>query len=216
MSEATQPTPMPVASFTYRAGENRWDWSDEMYRLHGFTRGEVVPTTELLLAHTHPEDRESVAALVCAVPTRQGEPFVRRYRIIDATQKERTVVVFADAAHDAQKRVTAVDFVMADVTKQVRGEIREATQAAVDGATASRSVIDEAKGVLMGRYGLCADEAFNVLRVLSSHTNCKVRTLATQLIELLTPQPPVDKAVVLEDLESALGEGGEDRDEVPG
>ena len=207
---------MPVAAFTFRAGENCWDWSEEMYGLHGFTRGEVVPTTELLLAHTHPEDRESVAALVSAVPTTQGEPLVRRYRIIDANQKQRTVVVFADAAHDAQKRVTAVDFVMADVTKQVRGEIREATQAAVDGATASRSVIDEAKGVLMGRYGLCADEAFNVLRVLSSHTNCKVRTLATQLIEVLTRQPPVDEAVVLEDLESALGEGGEDRDQVPG
>jgi ANTAR domain/PAS fold len=215
ISDTAQPTPIPVASFTYRVGEGRWDWSDEVYGLHGFTRGEVVPTAELLLAHSHPADRESVAAFLSAVPTTSGEPLVCRYRIVDAAQRERTVVVFANDIPDAHGRVSAIEGVFADVTKRVREEVQELAQAAIDGATASRSVIDEAKGVLMGRYGLGADEAFDVLRVLSSHTNCKVRTLATQLIEVLTRQPPVDEAVVLKDLESALGQG-DDGDQVRG
>ena len=215
ISDTAQPTPIPVASFTYRVGEGRWDWSDEVYGLHGFTRGEVVPTAELLLAHSHPADRESVAVFLSAVPTTSGEPLVCRYRIVDAAQRERTVVVFANDIPDAHGRVSAIEGVFADVTKRVREEVQELAQAAIDGATASRSVIDEAKGVLMGRYGLCADEAFDVLRVMSSHTNCKVRTLATQLIEVLTRQPPVDEAVVLKDLESALGQG-EDGDQVRG
>ena len=111
--------------------------------------------------------------------------------------------------------MSVIEGVFADVTKRVRDEVQEVAQAAIDGATASRSAIDEAKGVLMGRYGLCADEAFDVLRVLSSRTNCKVRTLATQLIDVLTRQPPVDEAVVLKDLASALGQG-EGRREVHG
>jgi ANTAR domain/PAS fold len=215
MSDAAQPTPIPVASFTYRVSEGRWDWSDEMFGLHGFARGEVVPTAELLLAHSHPADRESAAALLSAVPTTSGEPIVCRYRIIDAAQKQRTVVVFANPIPDAHGRLSAIEGVFAEVTKQVRDQVQEAAQVAIEGATASRSVIDEAKGVLMGRYGLGADEAFDVLRVLSSHTNCKVRTLATRLIEALTRQPAVDEAVVIKDLESALDQR-EDGDQVRG
>jgi hypothetical protein len=172
-----------------------------------------VPTGELLLAHSHPADRESVAAFLSALPTTRDEPLVCRYRIVDAAQQERTVVVFANAILDAHGRPSAIEGVFADVTKQVRHDVQEVAQVAIDGAIASRSVIDEAKGVLMGRYGLCADEAFDVLRVLSSHTNCKIRTLATQLIEVLTRQPPVDEAVVLKDLQSAL-HPREDRDPV--
>jgi ANTAR domain/PAS fold len=214
VSDTVEPAPIPVATFTYRVGDDRWDWSDEIYALHGFTRGEVVPTAELLLSHSHPANRESVAAFLGALPTTTDEPLVCRYRIIDAAQKQRTVVVFANGIPDPHGRVSVIEGVFADVTKRVRDEVQEAARVAIDSATASRSVIDEAKGVLMGRYGLCPDEAFHVLKVLSSHTNCKVRTLAAQLIDVLTRQPPVDEAVILNDLESFL-HAGEDDDPVP-
>jgi ANTAR domain/PAS fold len=206
---AGKPRLVPSAAFTYWVGEDRWEWSDDLYRLHGFVRGEVVPTTELLLAHAHADDRESVMACFAATVT-DGEPFVCRYRIIDADQRHHTVVAFASASGCADTGVRVIEGVMADVTEQLRGDIKEATTAAVDGVTASRTVIDEAKGVLMGRYGLSADEAFNVLRLLSSHTNCKVRTLAGQLIGLLTTNPvPIDERVVVKDLEGALREADE-------
>lgn len=205
-----RPAPIPVASFTYRVREVRWDWSEGIYALHGFTRGDVVPTTELLLAHTHPADRESVAAFLGAVCTARDEPLVCRYRILDAAQKQRTVVVFANTITSADGGLSAVEGVFADVTKQVRDDVQEVARVAIDSAAASRSVIDEAKGVLMGRYGLGRDEAFNVLKVLSSHTNRKVRTLAAQLIDLLTQERHADEAAVLVDLASTLGDA-EDR-----
>lgn len=49
-------------------------------------------------------------------------------------------------------------------------------------AMASRSVIEQATGILMGRHGLDAEEAFRLLATQSKHTNRKVRELAAELI----------------------------------
>jgi hypothetical protein len=49
--------------------------------MHGYEPGTVVPTTELLLDHKHPDDRQQVAAVLDLVL--QGEPFSSRHRIID-------------------------------------------------------------------------------------------------------------------------------------
>ena len=200
---------MPFAAFSYWVRDHRWEWSDDLYQLHGFGRGDVLPTTELLVAHTHPDDRESVTARFAAAVT-DGEPLVSRHRIIDAGNRQHTVVAFASASRGADGRVNVVEGVMADVTEQVRADIARATKAAVDGVTENRTAIDEAKGLLMGRYGLSADEAFNILKILSSHTNRKVRSVARQVIELLTScQTPIEERDVVEDLEGALREAGQ-------
>jgi GAF domain-containing protein len=49
-------------------------------------------------------------------------------------------------------------------------------------ALESRAVIDQAKGILIERYGLTADEAFRVLSQASMTTNRKVRDIADQLL----------------------------------
>jgi len=200
---------VPFAAFSYWVRDDRWEWSDDLYRLHGFGRGDVLPTTELVLAHIHPDDRESVSARFTAAVT-DGEPLVCRHRIVDAGNRQHTVVAFASASRGADSRVNVLEGVMADVTEQVRADIAEATRAAVDGVTESRTAIDEAKGLLMGRYGLSADEAFNILKIPSSHTNRKVRSLAQQLIPLLTScRMPIEEGAVVQDLEGALREAGQ-------
>jgi anti-anti-sigma factor len=50
-------------------------------------------------------------------------------------------------------------------------------------ALSSRSVIDQAKGILMARHGYDADEAFTALSGLSQRENVKVRDLALLLTE---------------------------------
>jgi GAF domain-containing protein len=50
-------------------------------------------------------------------------------------------------------------------------------------ALKSRAVIDQAKGVLMEREKISADEAFDRLKSLSQRSNLKVRDLATHLVE---------------------------------
>jgi AmiR/NasT family two-component response regulator len=55
---------------------------------------------------------------------------------------------------------------------------------------ATRDVIGQAKGILMERYRIGADEAFDRLRVASQHLNRKVHDLAADLAS--TGQWPPD------------------------
>ena len=48
-------------------------------------------------------------------------------------------------------------------------------------ALVTRDVIGQAKGILMERYRITADEAFDRLRVASQHLNRKVHDLAVDL-----------------------------------
>ncbi|MET8429868.1 PAS domain-containing protein [Nocardia sp. NPDC004860] len=50
--------------------------------MHGYAPGEVEPTTDLLLAHKHPGDREQVAEIISR-SIAHGEPFSSRHRFID-------------------------------------------------------------------------------------------------------------------------------------
>src|SRR4051794_21730472 len=52
-------------------------------------------------------------------------------------------------------------------------------QAALD----SRAVIDQAKGILMERFKLTADQAFQALARISMETNTKVRDVALHFVE---------------------------------
>lgn len=73
---------------------------------------------------------------------------------------------------------------MVDLTGTVRHETEQAACDAVAGATASRSDIDQARGILMGRLLISGEEAFNLLVSCSSHTNVKVATLSAGLVDI--------------------------------
>jgi hypothetical protein len=49
-----------VGAFRFWFVGQRWEWSDEVARMHGYEPGAVVPTTKLLLSHKHPDDRAHV------------------------------------------------------------------------------------------------------------------------------------------------------------
>lgn len=57
-------------------------------------------------------------------------------------------------------------------------------------AVQSRSVIDQALGVITGQRRCSADEAFGVLRSASQHRNMKLRDLCTELITRVSGGPP--------------------------
>lgn len=59
-------------------------------------------------------------------------------------------------------------------------------------AQKSRAVIEQAKGILMAQRGCTADDAFQILRKLSQHTNCKLRYVAAALVHEVTGQCPLD------------------------
>jgi PAS domain S-box-containing protein len=81
-----------VGSFRLLFAEQRWEWSDAVAAMHGYSPGEVVPTTDLLLAHKHPDDKTTVAA-VLERTLQTGAPFSSRHRIIDTSGEVHHVVV---------------------------------------------------------------------------------------------------------------------------
>ena len=47
----------------------------------------------------------------------------------------------------------------------------------------NRTVIGQAEGILMERFGIDADRAFQLLRRVSSHSNTKLQRVAAELVE---------------------------------
>jgi transcriptional regulator with GAF, ATPase, and Fis domain len=57
-------------------------------------------------------------------------------------------------------------------------------------ALASRAVIDQAVGIIMGQNRCTADDAFDVLRKVSQNRNVKLRDVATDIVTSVGGQPP--------------------------
>lgn len=166
--------------FTFDIAQDRWEWDDDVYAIHGYEPGAVAPTTELVLQHKHEHDRERVEAVFReAVET--GEPFNVYYRI-HAGGTQRRVVVVGEGVRDLDGKVTHLVGYYLDLTPEFTAESSAAADAAVAASAATRAKIDQAKGVLMLGYGLDADAAFAMLRWWSRNRNMKVREVADRLI----------------------------------
>ncbi|MBD1538894.1 MULTISPECIES: PAS and ANTAR domain-containing protein [Pseudarthrobacter] len=157
-------------------------WSDAMFQLHGYRRGEVVPTLELLFSHKHPEDRPKCEEIVAQV-VRTGGYFCMYHRIIDAQGRTRRVLTTGDALVEGG-RVSALEGVMIDLTSTLQRETEQTARDAVIGATSTRTVIDQARGILMGQLNMGSEDAFQMLVSTSSHRNVKLVVVAAELVQL--------------------------------
>lgn len=187
--------PQRVGRFRYWLGEQRWEWSDTVARMHGYEPGTVTPNTELLLQHKHPEDRPQVAEVLERVI--QGEPFSSRHRIIDTGGQEHWVIVVGDRMLDDAGLVIGTAGFYVDVTDVLQADV----SAAVSEVAESRAVIEQAKGVLMVAYGISAERAFDILVWRSQETNVKVRDLAARFLAAFSGKLPAE---VLSDLDHTL------------
>jgi hypothetical protein len=168
-----------VGSYRFYFADERWEWSPEVQRMHGYEPGTVIPTTQLVLNHKHPEDRLQVAATLDNI-RRTREPFSTRHRIIDVHEAMHEVIVVGDKLHDDRGVVVGTHGFYVDVTPD-EGFHQETINAAVAEIAESRSVIEQVKGMLMLIYRIDANRAFDLLRWRSQETNIRVRRLAEQL-----------------------------------
>lgn len=197
----------PVGRFRVDVAEGRWWWSDEVYTMHGFAPGEVVPTTPLVLAHRHPDDRDGVSQSLLR-SARTGDPFGSMHRIVDASGDARTLVVAAQGRRSrATGQVVEVSGYVVDVTESHRSAAQREATAAIQAADTSRSVIERARGVLMVAYGVGPEEAFEILRKRSNDSNVPVRDLARDMLERLVARGAVERTREL--VEQVLGEAVE-------
>lgn len=176
-----------------------WWWSAETYRLHGFEPGDVVPTTSLVLAHKHPDDRDRVRD-VLERARRDGAPFSSLHRIMDARGRERVLVVVGQGRRDpGTGRVVELLGYFVDVTRPVRAQGGRQAQRDIAAAADSRGPIEQAKGVVATAFGVRPDQAFALLKRASNERNVRLRELAQQVVEEGTrpDDDRVDRVAVL-------------------
>jgi hypothetical protein len=191
-TEAHAPCEAPPTRAEARTGSWSWDllqghwfWSDEMYAIHGFQPGDVVPSTELILAHKHLEDLEKCRTTMAQALERGGR-FSCYHRIIDARTRTRHVLTVGEARTDAEGEVTELTGYMVDLTPVRRDDFESAISEAITAATGSRSTIELAKGALMSARGIDQDAAFALLRKASNDHNRKLNDIAHDLVTRLS------------------------------
>lgn len=176
----------------------RWEWSDEVARMHGYEPGTVVPTTKLMLSHKHPDDRAHVQELLDHA-LQSEESFSSRHRFVDTAGNVHDAILVADRMLDDAGVVvgTAGYFIdLTDTFDETRDETRkEVLDTALPDLFESRAAIEQAKGVLMFVYRVSAEQAFRVLQWRSQETNVKLRALAKQLLDDIATLPIPTAAV---------------------
>lgn len=170
-------------------------WSDELYRIHGYERGEVVPTLELGMSHIVPSDRAAAEAFWAQVTT-TGGPASLYTAIRSHTGQERKLLISGDRVLDNDGNPVGVWALVVDLTRSMHADRHRLANEAVAASALNRAVIEQAKGILMARAGLTAGEAFTRISTYSQDTNRKVVVICQDIIDRTAAlhQPVSDQA----------------------
>lgn len=171
----------PVGRFAADLSTGRWRWSDETYRIHGFEPAEVIPSTAVVLAHTHPEHREQVRG-VFDHAVRTDEPFATVHRIVDADGHDHVVSVVGEVRSGPSASSREVIGYVQDLTSTVREFAAEQAEESIRAAARSRRDVEQAKAIVAMLLDVDDDVAFGVLRHESDVTNTPVRELSQDLV----------------------------------
>ncbi len=170
-----------TGTFHYDSGSGQVHWSDETYLIHGYRPGDVVPTLELGRAHLLPEVREQAATFWQEV-LGHGGPLSTYLSLRDAQGGLRQVLVVGDQLI-TNEQVSGAWGLLVDLTRSVRIDSRQVADRAVAASAVSRSIIEQAKGIIIGQTGVTADQAYRLISQRSQDTNRKVAAVAQQIVE---------------------------------
>jgi hypothetical protein len=182
VEQALGGAPQRVGWFRFHFDDQRWEWSEQVQRMHGYKPGTVTPTTELVLEHKHPNDRREVKKSIDDMLISRC-PFSTRHRIVDTHGTVHQVVVVGDQLTDHHAAVIGTHGYYVDITPTSDRAQEEIITARVAEITEHRAEIEQAKGMLMLVYGLDEAAAFELLRWRSQSSNVKLRLLAEIVIE---------------------------------
>jgi hypothetical protein len=179
-------SPLPVGHFRFYFADELWEWSPETAKIHGYGAVEMRPTTEQVMMHKHPEDRDRMACVLDHV-RRTKAALSTRHRIVTVYGDTRDIVAVGQQLLDDGGNVIGNEGFYVDVTTpsltQPRPDVEREKQVndKVAKVLEGRTVIDEVKGMLMLVYRIDGQRAFELLRWRSMITNTKLRALAEQL-----------------------------------
>ncbi|OBH61510.1 PAS and ANTAR domain-containing protein [Mycobacterium sp. E2479] len=172
----------PAGWFRFYFADQRWEWSEQVQRMHGYEPGSVTPTTELVLSHKHPDDRGHVSATIDQmIQTHQA--FSTKHRIVDTRGDVHHVVVVGDQILDDDGDVIGTHGFYIDVSEPRERMREDEMSAKIAEISENRAGIEQAKGMLMLIYGISESAAFDLLKWLSQEANIKLRPLAERIAE---------------------------------
>ena len=189
--------PLRVGWVNFYFEDDRWEWSPEVARIHGYEPGTVTPTTDLVLRHKHPDDHPKIAAVLDHV-RRTHQAISTRHRIVDTKGHTREVIVLGEQLCDDTGAQVGIHGFYVDVTPTQRDGVDVTTtqrdgsvvsdpayaklvSEAVSEIVESRGPIEQVKGMLMFVYRIDEQRAWELLKWRSQETNVKLRALAVQL-----------------------------------
>jgi GAF domain-containing protein len=105
--------------------------------------------------------------------------FGRTIGVINIYREAPTVWTDEDVSAAEIMAAMGAGYVVHATELRAQIDLTEQLQAAID----SRDIIGQAKGVIMTRLSVDADEAFSLLRKLSQERNTKLRKVARQVVE---------------------------------
>ncbi|WP_350004412.1 ANTAR domain-containing protein [Pseudarthrobacter sp. WHRI 8279] len=174
----------PTGLVEFYFEEGVFHWSEGLYRMYGYERGDVVPSMDMALAHIEPADRPVVQAYWERVSS-VGGPSSIYVSIRDRKDRQHKLLYSADYILEGGVPV-GVWGVVVDLTQSIHSDRHQLATEAVAASARNRAVIEQAKGVLMGRTGITADEAYELMSQQSQDTNRKVYAIAHEIVERAT------------------------------
>jgi len=120
---------LSVAQRIAHLGSWQWDittgkevWSDEFYRIFGFTPDEVEPTYEAFMNCVHPSDRETVQAAIDRSLEAKTQYSVQ-HRIVRPDGVERVLLEQGELVLDDKGDVRLINGTALDITERSRAEL---------------------------------------------------------------------------------------------
>ena len=137
-----------MANIEHDMIENRFFWSDEMFRLLGYAPNEVQASFETFLRHIHPDDRERVARYHEQVLTNRNE-FAIEFRYTRTNRQERHGFLTGRVTRGAGDKAVSYLGVFHDITERKRTEEEASLLAtAIEQVGESVTITDE-QGVIL-------------------------------------------------------------------
>lgn len=153
----------------------------EAHRTRSIVRADLDEASERWPAFTAAAaDFETRALIALPLTARDGSVgslnlYARSTQALDAVDLPKLTATASRVGEVVAAGLAVVE------ARQLAGQLEE--------AMASRAVIEQAKGVLMGKHGLSETEAFDLMRLQSQRSNVKLRTIAARVVEEATGRP---------------------------
>jgi PAS domain S-box-containing protein len=145
---------IPICAGTSSIPQQKLRWSDELYRLFGFSNQAFEPSWETFFQVVHPDDRERVGQAIRGA-LRENKPYSLDYRIVLPDGRERVV------CEQSELYKGGISGTVQDVTdrKQVEAQLRAAAEHVSEAAARER---------LLGEMALRIRRSLNIDHILNT------------------------------------------------